>query len=122
MLPYRGWLIGHFVNPSSFPLRQTDNVEVKWGVHRAGETRPAWVRGEFRTHVVILVSGRFRLDFSEDPSDHVLLAQQGDYVISGPGVDHRWTAIDDSIIVVVRWPSARPDQSVVAPIADDSST
>jgi hypothetical protein len=102
---YRGWLVGHFVDGTDSPIRRSDDVEIKWGVHSAGESREEWVRGEVRTCVVLLVSGRFRIRFSDEPDDEVLLTKQGDYVTWGPNVDHRWTAEDDSVVVTVRWPS-----------------
>lgn len=106
--PYRGWLVGHFVDGSTSPLRRSGDVEIRWGVHPAGESRPEWVRGEVRTCVVLLVSGRFRIAFSDEPGDEVLLTRQGDYVTWGPNVDHRWIADDDSVVVTVRWPSSIP--------------
>ena len=32
----RGWLVGHFVHPSK-GVRRSGDIEVKWGVHAAGE-------------------------------------------------------------------------------------
>src|SRR5215204_2718205 len=40
----RGWFVGRFL-PASMALRRTDAVEVKWGVHPAGESRPAMAIG-----------------------------------------------------------------------------
>jgi phenolic acid decarboxylase len=105
---YRGWLVGHFVDGSASPLRSTNDVEIKWGVHSAGETRSEWVRGEVRTCVVLLITGRFRVKFSDAVGDEVLLTKQGDYVIYGPNVDHRWIAEAESVVVTVRWPSVAP--------------
>jgi len=61
--------------------------------------------GEVRTCVVLLISCRFRIRFSDEPNDEVLLTKQDDYVTWGPNVDHRWAAEDDSVVVTVRWPS-----------------
>lgn len=105
VLPYRGWLIGHFVDGAEPELRHQSDLEIKWGVHSAGETRAEWVRGETATTIVLLVSGRFRIRYSDLPGDEVILARQGDYALWGPGVDHRWTAEEDSVIIAVRWPS-----------------
>jgi hypothetical protein len=61
---HRGWLIGHFINPPE-SVRTTDAVEVKWGVHPAGQERPGgWTVGEKRTTMVVLVSGTFRIDLT----------------------------------------------------------
>ena len=97
--PNRGWLLGHFMPPGH--LRHSTEVEIKWGVHPKGDRRAQWVTGETRIALILLVSGRFRLEF---PGRAVVLATQGDYVVFD-GVDHSWYAEDDSVIVGVRWPS-----------------
>ncbi|WP_214108124.1 signal peptidase I [Acrocarpospora catenulata] len=96
----RGWLLGHFKPPSE--VRHSKDVEIKWGVHPAGDERAQWVTGEYRTALLILVSGRFRVEL---PGRSVLLAEQGDYVVWGHGVDHSWRAEEDSVVLTVRWPS-----------------
>lgn len=96
----RGWLLGHFKEPGD--PRHSEDVEIKWGVHPKGEERARWVRGEFRTALQVLISGRFRLEF---PGRSVVLAEQGDYVVWGRGVDHSWYAEEDSVVLTVRWPS-----------------
>src|SRR5260221_10558773 len=82
-------------------LRHSTAVEIKWGAHPRGDERAKWVTGETRTAVIVLVSGRFRLNFRDRS---VLLAQPGDYVVFS-GVDHSWYAEEESIILGVRWPS-----------------
>jgi hypothetical protein len=99
---HRGWLIGHFIDPRLAAIRVTDDVEIKWGIHPAGDARPEWTADDQRTTVLILVSGRFRLDLTVSS---VTLERQGDYVIWGPGIDHSWQAEDDSVVITVRWPS-----------------
>lgn len=96
----RGWLLGHFKEPGD--ARHSEDVEIKWGVHPKGEERAQWVRGESRTALQVLISGRFRLEF---PGRSVVLAEQGDYVVWGRGVDHSWCAEEDSVVLTVRWPS-----------------
>jgi len=95
----RGWLLGHFM-PSG-DVRHSSEVEIKWGVHPLGDQRATWVTGETRTALIVLVSGRFRIDF---PHRRVVLRQQGDYVVFD-GVDHSWYAEEESVILGVRWPS-----------------
>ncbi|MEV0195161.1 signal peptidase I [Nonomuraea sp. NPDC050691] len=95
-----GWLLGHF-KPYGDP-RHSEDVEIKWGVHPAGQERAAWVTGERRTALLVLVSGRFRVEL---PGRSVLLERRGDYVVWGPGVDHSWLAEEESVVLTVRWPS-----------------
>lgn len=96
----RGWLLGHF-KPEGDARHSTD-VEIKWGVHPRGEKRAEWATDESRTALLVLISGRFRVEF---PDQDVTLSQQGDYVVWGRGVDHSWTAEEDSVLMTVRWPS-----------------
>ncbi|WP_310914219.1 signal peptidase I [Lipingzhangella rawalii] len=96
----RGWLLGHF-KPEGDP-RHSHEVEIKWGTHPAGEERAVWATEEKRTALLVLISGRFRLRF---PGGDVVLAEQGDYVLWGPGTDHSWLAESDTVVLTVRWPS-----------------
>ena len=63
----RGWLIGHFLDGSA-GVRSSDAVEVKWGIHPAGDNREAWQTGEQRTTALLLVKGRFRIELSNGAS------------------------------------------------------
>jgi hypothetical protein len=98
----RGWLLGHFIDPSQ-GIRSTKDVEVKWGIHPASDKRTKWTVGDRRTTLVLLVEGNFRIDLT---AGSVTLKKQGDYAIWGPGVDHSWEALSDSIVLTVRWPSS----------------
>jgi hypothetical protein len=95
-----GWLLGHFKDPGD--PRHSEAVEIKWGVHPAGDAREEWVTGERRSALLVLVSGRFVVRLR---GRDVVLAQQGDYVLWGPGVDHSWRADEASVVLTVRWPS-----------------
>lgn len=96
----KGWLLGHFKDVAD--PRHSDALEIKWGVHPVGERRAQWVRGEERTALLVLISGRFRMEF---PGRDVVLTRQGDYVVWGKGVDHSWEAEEASVVLTVRWPS-----------------
>lgn len=101
----RGWFIGHFIEPSVSP-RHTESVEVKWGIHAAGESRRLMAMGTEATTLSILVSGSFRVSF---PQREIRLTRPGDYVLFPPGVLHGWTAEADSIVITLRWPSKAGD-------------
>jgi quercetin dioxygenase-like cupin family protein len=58
--------------------------------------------GEQRSTLVLLVSGKFRIDLTVG---NVTLERQGDYITWGPGIDHSWLAEQDSTVITVRWPS-----------------
>lgn len=93
-----GWLVGHFM--PDLDLRKSDDVEIKWGQHAAGETREEWVIDERRMTFLALISGKFTIIF---PDEERTLEAQGDYLMWGPGVDHTWHAEEDSVMLTVRW-------------------
>jgi hypothetical protein len=96
---HRGWLLGHFL-PADDPCH-SDEVEVKWGVHPAGEERAEWVAQERRRSVHVLISGRFLIRL---PDREVVLAEPGDYLVNN-GVGHSWRSEEASVVLTVRWPS-----------------
>lgn len=98
----RGWILGHFIDPSQ-GVRSSKDVEIKWGIHPTGDKRAAWTADDERTTLVLLVQGTFRVDLTESS---VTLEKQGDYLAWGPGIDHSWEALADSVVMTVRWPSA----------------
>ena len=100
-----GWVMGHFFNPTDDP-RSTYLLEVKWGVHKTGESRQQWATNIEATTLSILIKGRFRLQF---PEQEVVLCHEGDYVLWLPKVPHTWSAEEDSTIVTIRWPSKAGD-------------
>lgn len=105
-----GWFLGHFITPTDDP-RSTPVLEVKWGIHKAGEGRTQWATNVEATTLSILINGRFRLQF---PEQEFLLSREGDYVLWLPGVPHYWSAVADSTVVTVRWPS-KPKDSIEIP-------
>ena len=98
----RGWILGHFID-SSEGVRSSKDVEVKWGIHPPGDKRHEWTADDQRTTLVLLITGNFRVDLT---GASIALEKQGDYVVWGPGIDHSWEAISDSVVVTVRWPSS----------------
>ena len=97
----RSWFLGHFIDPAK-GLRHSEEVEVKWSVHRAGETRAEWAPGDRQATLVLLIDGKFRVDLTDAS---VTLSRQSDYVIWAPGVGHSWEALSDTTVVAIRWPS-----------------
>jgi hypothetical protein len=95
----RGWFLGHFMPDGD--ARHAKDVEIKWGVHPAGERRRAWHPDDRRSTLSILIGGRFLIEF---PDRVVVLAEQGDYVLYN-GVGHAWHAEEASTLVTIRWPS-----------------
>jgi len=96
----RGWFVGHFMPAQD--LRHTEDVETKWGIHKKGERRIRWARGEETTSIAILVHGQLDVEF---PDRTVRLRREGDYVMWGPGIPHKWQARQKTVALTVRWPS-----------------
>jgi quercetin dioxygenase-like cupin family protein len=95
----RGWFVGHFM--SELPLHSND-LELKWFTHPAGDTRPEWAPPNPVRTLNVLIRGKFTLLF---PDREVLLQQEGDFVVFGPGVSHSFRADEESLVLTVRWPS-----------------
>lgn len=96
----RGWFLGHFMPPSD--VRSSEDVELKWARHDAGEERDSWHDVEHRTTVLLLIRGRFRINLEVGT---FVLQDQGDYAMWGPGIGHSWVAQEESEVVTIRWPS-----------------
>jgi hypothetical protein len=99
-----GWFVGSFMD-EKLGLRSTKDVEIKWAIHPAGEWHPKdWVTGEARTAIAILISGKWEMMFRDKTA---ILSQPGDFVMWGKGDDHKGRALEDSVVLVIRWPSIR---------------
>ncbi len=116
--PYRGWLVGHFAGEAGSPTC-TEAVEVKWGVHPAGERRSSPAANATATTLSVLVRGRFRLRF---PNRIVVLEREGDYALWALGVAHDWLAEDESVVLTVRWPSRPEDSRTVERVIGSGQT
>jgi len=120
---FRHWLVGDIESWTSSDtspveldrvgLRNTKDVEIKWGAHPAGEARPGgWAPPSAKRVISILLRGRFVIRF-RDPRDpgaptEICLSRLGDYVLWDEVLEHDWHAVDESLVLTVRWvPSAR---------------
>ena len=99
----RGWFVGGFID-EKFGLRHSNDVEMRWAIHPAGDERAEWVTGETRTAICVLISGQVDFTFrNQSGEQQVTLAKQGDFVMWGPGDDHTWRAPVDAVTMAVRW-------------------
>lgn len=110
----RGWFIGYFITPND-DLRSTNDIEVKWTVHKAGDQRKEWATNQEATTLSLLIRGRFRLQLLDE---EIVLSSEGDYVLWSAGLPHCWFAELDSTVLTVRYPS-KPNDSVDVPIQED---
>ena len=99
------WAAGN--GAAAFGLRQSSIVEVKWGVHPAGETRPEWAPCSNKSSLSLLVRGRFLARFRNPNNPNAVkelrLVREGDYVIWGTDLEHTWVVEEDCVIFTVRW-------------------
>ena len=101
------WFIGHFMPP--LDIRHDDNVELKWSSHKAGDQKEQFVVDNTTT-VVVLFFGKLRQEYKctehSDKITTVVLLKCGDYVITRPGVYHRWYVEEDCQALTIRWHSS----------------
>lgn len=100
------WIFGYFMPEGC--LRHQDDVEVKWSATKAGYKRPSITQEETFTTLIILIRGKIKNTFFRgNKMREVVLSKEGDYSLSLPGLRHTWEILEDSLAVVVRWPSKR---------------
>ncbi len=103
----RGWFIGHFMEPESVFKR--DDFEVKWGVHPKGEKKSSVASNMVAKTVAILVRGKFSVTFP-DEKEEIILSKEGDSVFFDSKINHFSEALEDSVVLTIRWPSKAGDQ------------
>lgn len=107
-----GWIVGHFVKRSS--IRATDELEIKVGVHRAGEFTD-WKSQPGKKSITLLLSGKFLVEFrSGRKTDSFTLNSPGDFVIWEDKREHRWKALKRATVITVRWPSIVKNTSLTS--------
>ena len=110
-----GWFVGQFVPPELGPRHQTD-VELKWAMHPDGDRRLHGAEANRNaTTISVLIRGTLRTRFEIDGTPHVVtLHKQGDYVIFGPEIVHSWEALEETLVLSVRFPSIEVTRTAAA--------
>ncbi len=92
-----------------FGLRNTDNMEIKWGMYKKDDVRDVWAESSDKTGMSILIRGDFTFIFREKDNHEsrveVRLHNEGDYVIWREDMEHTWRMDEDSEILTLRWTS-----------------
>lgn len=104
---HKDWFTGYFVENNS-PLK-TNDLEIKWSRHKKGEKKDHPGINATAKTIDILISGKLRFIFP-DLRKEVILEKESDYIWFDAGVAHIWEALENSVSVVVRWPSIPGDQ------------
>ena len=95
-----GWMLGHFIEGG--PRHSTD-IEIKWGVHSAGEQRTSSHTSDPRIMTLaILIKGKCKSNMN---GKEVIWENEGDYLLYSHNLPHTFEAIEDSVTVTIRWPS-----------------
>ena len=97
----RGWFVGAFIDSNSGLVKNGD-VEVKWGIHPKGEKRTSKADSGDATTLSILIQGEYAIRFNDE---EIVLRKAGDYIIFMPNQPHDLEALEDTVIITVRWPS-----------------
>ena len=105
---HRQWVIGHFINSKSV-FHNTD-FEIRWANHKKGEKKDSPTSSEMAKTVSILVSGKCKLWFPEE-DETIFLELGGDYVYFDKKTLHGFEALEDCLIITIRWPSLPDAQS-----------
>jgi cupin superfamily acireductone dioxygenase involved in methionine salvage len=114
---FRFWFVGQIdlwcrennipFDEKKYGLRNTNEIEIKWGIYKKEETRTIWASCSDKIAMSILIRGDFIFYFRE-PGDHdnireVQLKKEGDYAIWREDVEHTWKMFEDSEIITIRW-------------------
>lgn len=100
----KGWFIGHFLDSKS-PFK-TDDFEVNWVRVKKNEKKEGIGNDAKAKTLTILIEGLFKFEFL-DKSESVILKNKGDYFFYEPIKNHISQALEDSLIMTIRWPSKR---------------
>jgi hypothetical protein len=114
-----GWIVGfgEWARDGAAGLRYMPEASpsrglcLKWMDHRTGDPRGIAKPPSAGRTISILASdsGRFRIEFSDDPAFPegrtvaYVLARRGDSVAWGEGLHHRWSVDEDCTVVTLRW-------------------
>lgn len=99
----RGWFVGHF---NDNPELNTTDLEAQIVKLKKGDKKDGSSYNKQGKTLGMLIYGAFELDFD---GEKVRLDKEGDFVIFQPMVNHTWEALEDSMIVSIRWPSLPGD-------------
>ncbi len=99
---HKQWVMGFMLDKKS--LLHSDDVEVKWSEHKAGEKHASPKANTHSKTLLILLKGKIKTDF-QDQGKTVILEKEGDFVIWEKGVFHLSEVLEDSKAITIRWPS-----------------
>ncbi|MBU2592360.1 signal peptidase I [Patescibacteria group bacterium] len=93
------WVLGHFIEPGS-PF-QTNDLEIKWGLHHPGESKDSPGTNLQSKTLTFLIRGKVSLKFP-DQNQEIVLEKEGDYTYWDRGVNHSWSVLEETLIITIR--------------------
>ncbi len=99
---HKDWIFGHFMEDDS-PFKNED-FEIKWGNRLKGfkaEEKNS-IAEDGKCTLAILVHGKIIMTLSS-LNKIVELSKQGDYFYYEPAMPHSVEALEDSLILTIRW-------------------
>ena len=98
-----GWFVGGFVKKDS-PFH-TGDFEIKIAEHNAGEVKESTSANENGQKTLgILLEGAFKMAFP-GLGKEITLDEKEQYIYFNPSIPRHFTALKDTKILIVRWPS-----------------
>ena len=99
----KGWFVGHFIDENS--ILKTENVEVKWAIHKKGDIKKGLLGKNYSPILIILIKGKFKVKLNNLEVGHIL-SDEGDYIcFDSNKYLHESEALEDGTLLVIRWPS-----------------
>ena len=114
---FRCWFVGQIkkwckdngtpFDKDFFGLRNTGDIEIKWGVYKKSNVRPEWASSSNMNGMSILIRGdsifTFREAENKNNCKEVRLNKEGDYIIWQENTEHTWKMLEDSVFLTLRW-------------------
>ena len=98
------WVVG-YARPDDSPLH-TNNVYVKWVRLKKGHQKATPTLVKTANTLGVLISGKIAQHFPGKKKT-IILKKMGDYIFFGPNTRHSWEALEDCVIITVRWPAQK---------------
>ncbi len=103
----KGWFLGCFM--TKYPEFLSDDVEMKWAKHKKGDIKPGFLAATTTKTFVILIDGKLVIRYPE-LHETANLSALGDFVFyDASQTSHEAEALEDSLLLVIRYPSKRKD-------------
>jgi hypothetical protein len=105
---YKNWFLGAFVEKDLFNTKGARDFEAKWSKREKGYVHPPKekvIEDETCNSMVICMSGSFSYSFIQEDGTYkeYPLKDVGDFVRWSPDINHKVEALENSLILTIRW-------------------